>query len=68
MNEKTQIVIAHIDENDPQNQNPTQTLEPSEDIHVVLAPKNNIKEFLLKESKKGTRIASNVWCALGINL
>jgi ADP-ribose pyrophosphatase len=65
IDEKTQIVVAHIDENDPQNKNPLQALEPTEEIEVLLVPKEEIRSFLLKKAEKGSRIAAGVWSALG---
>jgi len=65
IDEKTQIVVAHIDENDPQNKNPRQALEPTEEIEVLLIPKYEIRSFLSKQAEKGSRIAAGVWSALG---
>ena len=67
MNERSQVVVAHIDENDPHNKRPMQRLEPTEDIEVILIEKEKAKDFLLEEAKRGTRIAAKVWCTLGIN-
>ncbi len=66
IDEKTQVVVAHIDENDPQNKNPVQSLEPTEEIEVIVIPKDEVRSFLLEEAKKGSRIAAGVWHAFGL--
>lgn len=67
IDEKTQVAVVHIDENDPQNKNPKQSLEPTEEIEVILVPMAETRSFLLRESKKGVRIAAGVWHAIGIS-
>jgi ADP-ribose pyrophosphatase len=68
LDEKTKIVIMHIDENDPANKNPHQSLEPTEEIEVLLVSHDQIRSFLIAQGKKGARIAAGVWSAFGIDL
>ena len=68
LDEKTKIVVMHIDENDPANQNPSQALEPTEEIEVLLVPYREVRSFLLAQGKKGVRIAAGVWSAFGVQL
>lgn len=68
IDEKTQVVVVHIDESDPKNRNPRQSLEPTEEIEVLLIPKDEIRSFLLKQAEKGTRIAAGVWHAFGLQV
>jgi ADP-ribose pyrophosphatase len=68
LDEKTKIVIMHIDENDPANKNPHQALEPTEEIEVLLVPYDEIRSFLLAQAKRGVRIAAGVWSAFGLQL
>jgi len=68
LDEKTKIVVMHIDENDPVNQKPKQALEPTEEIEVLLVPYDEIRSFLLAQAKRGVRIAAGVWSAFGVQL
>jgi len=67
MNINAHIVIVEIDEKNPLNKNPEQSLEPSEEIEVILKTKKDIKEFLLQEIKKGHEIGIGLWYVFGIN-
>jgi ADP-ribose pyrophosphatase len=68
LDEKTKIVVMHIDEHDPVNQDPQQALEPTEEIEVLLVPYKEIRSFLFTQGKKGMRIAAGVWSAFGVQL
>lgn len=68
VNEKSHVVVVHVDENDPQNKNPIQSLEPGEEIEVILIAKKDAKAFLLKEAEKGARIAAGLWYVLGVDV
>ncbi len=68
LDEKTKIVVMHIDENDPLNQNPRQALEPTEEIEVLLVPHDQVYSFLLAQGKRGMRIAAGVWNVFGVQL
>ena len=59
--EDCQVITVDVDEADFRNQNPLQELDPSEDIKVLLIPRNDIKPFLLREKENGTHIAAGVW-------
>ena len=56
-----QVVYIEVDEKDPANQNPRQSLEPGEVIEVFLVKKEEAKDFLLREHAKGAHISSNLW-------
>lgn len=56
-----QLFEIEVDENLPENQKPTQTLEPGEDISVILLPRAEILPFLEAEAKAGTRVVSGLW-------
>lgn len=68
LDEKTKIVVMHIDENDPANQKPVQKLEPTEEIEVLRIPHNEIRSFLLAQGKRGVRVAAGVWSVFGVQL
>ncbi len=68
IDEKTQVVVIEIDENARENKDPQQSLEPTEEIEVLRIPKNEIRSFLLKEAKKGIRIAAGVWHVFGVRV
>lgn len=61
LNDSSFVVNVEIDETDPKNQNPQQSLEPSEEIEVVLKRKSEVKEFLLQEKERGNDIGAGVW-------
>jgi len=61
INESSRIFFVQIDENDPQNRDPRQALEDSEEIEVVLVPAAEITQFLSREIEKGTIIGSGLW-------
>ena len=56
-----QIVEVEIEESDPLNQNPVQSLEPEEEIEVVLIKRENIKQYILKEKENGNQISAVLW-------
>jgi ADP-ribose pyrophosphatase len=68
LDETTKIVVMHIDENDPANQDPRQALESSEEIEVLLVPCDETRSFLLAQAKRGVRIAAGVWSVFGVQL
>ncbi len=61
INDSGMCVYIEVDEHAPDNQNPRQNLEPSEDIDVILVHKDKMKEFLLSEYENGTHIGGNLW-------
>lgn len=63
LTDTVRIVSVEIDENDKENLNPKQQLETEEEIEVILVLKNNVKDFLLKEQKKGTAMGIGPWYA-----
>ena len=65
--EIVQVVSAEVDEQDPVNANPVQSLEPAEEINVVLVDENKVKDFLLAEQKKGVHVGIALWYLFGIN-
>lgn len=67
MNINAHMVKVEIDEKNPLNINPEQSLEPSEEIEVILRTEKDIKEFLLQEIKKGYEIGAGLWYVFGIN-
>jgi len=66
INDNARIVTIEVDENLPANQDPVQELEDAEDIEVLLVTKEEAKDFLLKQIKKGNHIAGNLWYLFGI--
>jgi ADP-ribose pyrophosphatase len=66
MNINAHIVKAEINEEDPLNANPKQSLEPSEEIEVILKRKEEIMEFLKKEKERGCDIGIGIWYVFGI--
>lgn len=61
INDSGMSVYIEVDEHAPENRNPQQNLEPSEDIEVVLVCRDKIKEYLLGEYENGTHIGGNLW-------
>lgn len=67
-NENGLIVSIEVDENDPVNRDPQQSLEPGEDIEVCLVDPNQAVEFIRSEQAQGTHISSALWYMFGIAL
>ena len=65
--EIAQVISVEVDEHDPANKNPVQSLEPAEEIEVVLVEENKVKEFLLSEHKNGREISVALWYLFGLN-
>ena len=61
INDRVVLVNVEIDENAPENINPVQELEPSEEIEVVLVKKEDGKALLLSELEKGNLVGSGLW-------
>ena len=59
---------ASIDEKEPINLNPVQSLEPEEDIEIILKSGEEIPAFLLEEQKKGVGIGAGIWNYFGQQL
>lgn len=59
-------VLAEVDELDPQNQHPKQQLEVSEDIEIFLVPKEEARDFLLRQKEQGDDLGMGVWYMFGI--
>lgn len=68
MNINAHIVKAEIDEKDPLNVNPEQSLEPSEEIEVILIRKEEIIKFFQKEKERGDDIGMGLRYVFGTNL
>lgn len=68
MNINAHIVKAEIDEKDPLNVDPEQSLEPSEEIEVILIRKEEIIKFLQKEKERGYDIGMGLWYVFVTNL
>ncbi len=66
INDNAYIVCVDVDERDPANFKPQQSLEPGEDIQVFLLKPHEAKDFLLDQQKQGVHIAANLWYLLGI--
>ncbi|MCR1934660.1 NUDIX domain-containing protein [Clostridium tepidum] len=64
----TMLVQMEIDENNKLNKNPKQKLEPSEDIEVMLVPKEKSREFLIEQKNKGIDIGVGPWYIFGFKL
>lgn len=54
-----------VDENDSKNANPKQQLEVSEEIEVILIDKKLIRDYLMRERKKGIHIGAGLWYLFG---
>ncbi len=65
MNEGAYTVRAVIDETDPRNEKPRQKLEVSEEIEVLLVPKQDIRAFILERRALGDDIGMGVWYRFG---
>lgn len=63
MDDNCQIVNVEINEKDPRNTNPKQSLEPSEEIEVILKKEEEIKEFFQQE--KDSKISVGLWYVFG---
>jgi len=55
------VVTAEVDEKNPENVNVRQTLEPAEEIEVILIKKEKIRDFLLEQNRQGVAIGSGLW-------
>lgn len=66
INESSRIITAEIDEKDKRNLNPKQSLEPEEEIEVIIKKEEEIEKFLRQEKEKGCEIAAGVWYIYGI--
>jgi len=66
INDGSRVVRAIIDEQAPENEDPQQELEPSEEIEVVLAKKEDVRSFLVEEQKKGMHVGGGLWYVFGI--
>lgn len=64
MNNDFFIASVEIDENDSRNRNTHQTLEPSEEIEIVLIKKKRIGNFLMEQIDQGTDVGSGLWFLL----
>lgn len=67
INDSGRIIYIEVDEKNPFNQNPVQSLEPSEVIDVVLVKTEEARAFMEHEQAKGVHIASNLWYFFGLN-
>jgi len=62
--ETAYLVRVTVDESDPENINPKQTLKPSEEIEALLIPAENTAKWLKEEQEKGIHISASVWYLL----
>jgi len=62
--ESANIVFMEIDEKDPRNQDPQQTLEPEEQIEVLLVAKHKMKQFIDGELEKRQPVSVALWYLL----
>lgn len=67
MDQSSRIINVDIDETDAQNLNPEQSLEPSEEIEVIIKREDEISRFLQQEQEKGHEIGAGLWYLFGIN-
>ncbi len=68
IDEDCQVITVDVDERHPQNQAPVQDLDSSEEIEVLVLPKDEIKTVLLREQENGTHIAAGVWYIFGLSV
>jgi ADP-ribose pyrophosphatase len=61
INDSGLATLVHIDEEHPDNINPQQALEPSEDIEVIVLPFDEARDYILNEFDNGTQVGSNLW-------
>lgn len=66
MDDKVRIVHVSVDENLPENQNPSQNLEPEEEIEVIIKERSQIKRYLQEEIEKGTAVGAGLWYLFGM--
>jgi ADP-ribose pyrophosphatase len=64
INENTYLVTVAIDETAPENQQPRQELEPSEEIAVLTVPPQEAVKLLRDELAAGNEVGAGVWYAL----
>ena len=55
------VFQMEVDEDDPANLRPLQELEPEEEIEVILKRPEEIREFLLAETRRGTAVDLACW-------
>lgn len=63
INDHIYIVNVDIDETAPENQNPVQQLEASEEIEVLLVEEAHITAFLTEKHQQGYEIGIGPWYA-----
>jgi ADP-ribose pyrophosphatase len=61
IDDEVHVVSIEIDEKDKKNIDPAQELEPEEDIQVILAKKEEIRDIIDSEISKGHTVASGLW-------
>jgi ADP-ribose pyrophosphatase len=61
IDDEVHVVSIDVDEKDKKNIKPVQELEPEEDIRVILAKKEEIKDMIDSEISKGHTVASGLW-------
>lgn len=66
INDHIYIVNVEIDETAPENQQPVQKLEFSEEIEVLLAEEKNLTAFLTEKHKEGFEIGIGPWYAFAL--
>jgi ADP-ribose pyrophosphatase len=65
LSDRVRLAYVEVDEAAPENQAPTQELEPSEEIEVMLVPQDDVRAFLLERQRAGDDIGSGPWYLLG---
>lgn len=66
INDPGLVVYAEVDETLPENRSPRQELEPGEDITVHLVKKEDIRQYIQKESGAGVHISPGLWYLFGL--
>ena len=66
MDDKVRLVHVAVDETLPVNQNPSQELEPEEEIEVIIKERSQIKRYLHEEIEKGTAVGAGLWYLFGM--
>ncbi|NMC61206.1 MAG: NUDIX hydrolase [Candidatus Methanofastidiosa archaeon] len=65
--ESVRVANVEIDENSHENMNPSQELEPSEEIEVILIKKEEINNYLKNQLEKGVDVGVGIWYAINWN-
>ena len=61
MNCDVHVFEMEVNEDDPENAHPLQELEPEEEIEVILKKREEVRGFLMEESRHGTAVDLACW-------